>query len=51
MKARRRAEGFKMIEAWLGENDALFLRRDRADPLVVLPWRTWERLLKRRRGG
>ena len=50
VKARRRAAGFKVIEAWLGENDALFLRRDRADPLVVLPWRTWARLMARMRG-
>ncbi len=49
VKARRQAAGFKMIEAWLGGNDALFLRRDRADPLVVLPWRTWARFVTRGR--
>ena len=50
VKARRQGAGFKVIEAWLGENDALFLRRDRAEPLVLLPWRTWARLLARMRG-
>lgn len=34
------------ITKWLGENDALFLRPDRADPMVVLPWRVWERLCR-----
>ena len=45
VKARATGEGFALIERWLGENDALFLRRDRAQPLVVLPWRVWTRLL------
>src|SRR3954471_3629686 len=46
VKARASGEGFTTLERWLGENCALFLKRDRAEPLVVLPWRTWERLLK-----
>ncbi|MCZ6665002.1 MAG: hypothetical protein O7B81_06840 [Gammaproteobacteria bacterium] len=49
VKARGQGGGFKTIEQWLGENDALFLRRDRTDPLVVLPWRTWAALLTQRR--
>jgi hypothetical protein len=32
---------------WLGTYDVLFLRRDRADPLVLLPWSTWEALLEK----
>ena len=47
VKSRGNGEGFATLERWLGENDALFLRRDRAEPLVVLPWRTWARLLAR----
>lgn len=31
---------------WLGCNDVLFLRADRQEPIVVLPWRIWEELLK-----
>lgn len=31
----------------LGDNDALFLRRDNAEPVVMLPWRTWAEMLKR----
>ncbi len=37
VKSRRNGEGFVTIEKWLGENDALFLWRDRANPLVVVP--------------
>jgi len=33
------------LKRGLGDADALFLRRDRADPLVVLPWATWARLV------
>lgn len=41
VKARATGSGFVTLEKWLGDNDALFLRRDRADALVVLPWSTW----------
>ena len=45
VKARGDGQGFTVLERWLAENDALFLRRDGADPLVVVPWRVWERLI------
>jgi Holliday junction resolvase len=45
IKGRASGKGFTMLERWLGEYDVLFLRRDRADPLVVLPWRVWKRLI------
>jgi hypothetical protein len=48
-KARKSGGGFTTLERWLGEYDLLVLRRDHADPLVVLPWSTWARLLKRMR--
>ena len=47
VKARKSGEGFKTLESWLGENDLLFLVRDRSDPLVVIPWRVWELILGR----
>ena len=48
VKARKDGAGFKVIEAWLGDdNDILFLRRNNATPLVVLPWASWVRLIKR----
>jgi len=46
VKARANGEGFTTLDRWLGENDALFLRKARAEPLVVLPWRVWVDLLK-----
>jgi hypothetical protein len=49
VKARKCGGGFTTVEKWLGEYDALFLRRDNADPLVVLPWAIWARLIQRGR--
>lgn len=53
VKARADGSGFAVIERWLGENDMLFLVRDQElpgqpapPPLVVLPFATWQRLLK-----
>jgi hypothetical protein len=45
-KARKSGGGFVQLEKWLGEFDLLFLRRNNADPLVVLPWRVWAQLIK-----
>ena len=44
-KARKSGGGFKQLATWLGEFDLLFLSRDHADPLVLLPWRVWAALL------
>jgi Holliday junction resolvase len=44
-KARKDGGGFVQFERWLAEFDVLFLRRNNADPLVVLPWRIWAALL------
>jgi Holliday junction resolvase len=46
VKARGSGAGFVTLERWLGEHDMLFLRRDRAKPMVLLPWGTYVRLLK-----
>jgi len=46
-KARRNGEGFATLERWLQDFDGLFLRRDGVDPLILLPWKTWARLLER----
>jgi len=54
VKALHGPRGTKGVTQALGEADALFLRYDAEPgqhappPLVVLPWRTWERLLKGR---
>jgi Holliday junction resolvase len=47
VKARKNGAGFTTLETWLGEYDALFLKRNNADPLVLLPWRVWVSLLNR----
>jgi hypothetical protein len=47
VKARANGAGFTTLERWLGEYDALFLRRNNADSLVLVPWRVWARLLER----
>lgn len=41
VKARGEGNGFKTLQRWLGDNDALFLWRDRATPFVVLPLHVW----------
>jgi hypothetical protein len=46
VRARKDGAGFATLEKWLGDYDALFLRRDHADPMVMLPWAVWARLLK-----
>lgn len=46
VKARKNGAGFAQLEKWLGDYDALFLRRDGADALVLLPWRVWADLIQ-----
>jgi hypothetical protein len=40
-KARGNDEGFALLERSLGDADMLFLRRDCAEPLVVVSCRVW----------
>lgn len=47
VKARKSGNGFKTLEGGLGANDILFLRRDRQKPLVLLPWPTYQKLMRR----
>ena len=47
VKGRKSGAGFTTLERWLDEYDALFLRRNNADPLVLLPRRIWARILER----
>jgi hypothetical protein len=47
VKGRKNGAGFKTLEQWIGNYDALFLRRDRTDPMVLLPWRVWVQLVER----
>jgi hypothetical protein len=45
VKARQGGAGFMVVEKWLGDYDPLALRRDHAEPIIVLPWRIWARLV------
>ena len=47
VKSRKDGSGFATLETWLAEFDVLFLKRNHATPLVVLPWRVWRSLLQR----
>ena len=45
VKSRKSGAGFVQLEQWLGEFDLLALRRNNAEPIIVVPWRTWAALL------
>ena len=45
VKARASGSGFKTLERWLAKHDLLFLRRDRKQPLVVMPWEVYAAIL------
>jgi Holliday junction resolvase len=47
VKGRKNGAGFVTLENWIGNYDALFLRKDRAEPIVVVPWRVWAQLVER----
>jgi Holliday junction resolvase len=47
VKGRKSGAGFTTLERWLADYDLLFLKRNNADPLVVMPWRVWARLLEK----
>ena len=32
--------------AWLADHDLAFLRRDREETLVLMPWRVWEEITR-----
>lgn len=44
-KIRKELPGW--LKGWLGENDALFMRDNHGETMVVLPARTWARMVKR----
>jgi hypothetical protein len=47
VKGRKNGAGFVTLETWIGHYDALFLRKDRTDPMVLIPWRVWAQLVER----
>ncbi len=47
VKARAEGGGFVTLERWLAAHDVLILKRNGVPPMVLLPWPTWARLIKR----
>lgn len=47
VQGHKSGAGFTTLERWLSYYDALFFRRNYADPPVLLPWRVWSRILER----
>ncbi len=45
VKGRKTDRGFGTVKFWLGEKDALFIIEDRQEPLVVLTWAVWSRII------
>lgn len=45
VKARAGGQGFITLERWLSSNDLLFLRRDRAEPMVLMRFDLYARLI------
>lgn len=45
-KARRNGTGFRVIEEWMGNKDILFIKRNNVDPLVVIPFKLYLRLMR-----
>lgn len=46
VKARKNGGGFVQLERWLGEYDLLVLKRNNREPMIVLPWRSLEGMLR-----
>ena len=45
-KSRKNGEGFITLEKWIKDCDILFLRRDRQEPMVVMPWKLYNAFLR-----
>ena len=46
VKARANGQGFRVLEKWLQDNDVLFIKRDRVEPMVVMDWSAYAQLIK-----
>lgn len=45
VKSRNEGQGFALLQRWLADNDMLIVKEDRKEPLVVLPWETYRKLI------
>lgn len=46
VKARKNGNGFTTIEKWLGTKDVLVLKKNHADPFVVMNWEMFIKIMK-----
>lgn len=51
VKARKNGDGFKTLEGWLGENDFLFLKKNKTSPTAVMSWEAFTYLLSNLKGA
>jgi hypothetical protein len=45
VKARASADGWTTVKKWLGQSDMLLLVENRKEPLVVLPWHSFDQIV------
>ena len=45
VKARKNGQGFAVLEKWMGDCDALILKRDRQQPMVCVSWELFTQLM------
>jgi hypothetical protein len=46
VKARKNGAGFATLERWMGDCDALILKKNHATPMVCLSWEFFVQLMK-----
>lgn len=45
VKGRASGKGFKVLENWMKDKNIMFLKRDNQDPMVILDWETYLKLM------
>ena len=45
-EVKARKNGFKTLGAWLEGSDIVYIKPDRSEPLVVMPWRIYVELMQ-----
>lgn len=50
VKSRKSGAGFTVLEKWMQDKDIMFLKRDRQEPMVVLSWEVFIKLMKKNYG-
>ena len=50
-KARKNGTGFAVLEKWMEGKDILFVKRNNKDPLVVLPFQLYLKIMRKYYGA